>query len=80
MKDFNSYLQNLTEEELKTLDNFISSEKKRREEKTRLELIGNFRKAFTEIRKAGIEISISDSCCSIVDEIYISNFDDFNFY
>ena len=86
MKDLNIYstnfitfLQGLTEDELKTLDNTISNEKKRREEKTRIELIENFRNAFMAILREGIGISINGGCI-IADETYITNFDDFNFY
>lgn len=84
MKDLNicpaDFIEGLTDEELKTLDNIVSYEKKRREEKIRIKLIENFRDAFMEIRKAGIEVAVSDSCCSIADETYINNFDDFIFY
>ncbi len=84
MKDLNicpaDFIEGLTDEELKTLDNIVSYEKKRREEKIRIKLIENFRNAFMEIRKEGIEISINDGNYSIGDDIYITNFDDFNFY
>lgn len=78
--DFMTLLQGLTEGELKTLDNIVSNEMKRRKEKARVELVENFRDAFMAIRKAGIEVAVSDSCCSIADETYINNFDDFIFY
>lgn len=78
--DFMTLLQGLTEGELKTLDNIVSNEMKRRKEKARIELIENFRDAFMAIRKEGIEISINDGSYSVGNEICITNFDDFNFY
>lgn len=78
--DFITLLQGLTEDELKTLDNIISNEQKRRKEKVRIELIENFRDAFMAIRKEGIDVCVNDSCCSIGNDIYVNNFDDFNFY
>lgn len=78
--DFMTLLQGLTEGELKTLDNIVSNEMKRRKEKARVELVENFRDAFMAIRKEGIEVFINDGCCSVGNEIYITNFDDFDFY
>ena len=76
--DFVNNLQKLTDDELNTLNNYVSHEKTRRAEQARIELINNFRNAFLAIHKAGIEIAIDNY--NYDEEFTITRFDDFNFY
>lgn len=78
--EFSKILKDLTDEELMAFGDSIFNEKRDRSERKRVRLIENFRKAYFEIKDAGIEISVDDNCYHDDDGYWVETFDNFNFY